>query len=118
LYEKLIPTPPLYANGILFLLAIFISARAFRDFPTIRDVLAVRPPPREKFRIMDWPDDILDDPVFPEMRPSGPTKKVKNKDAWGHQCSDWQNGRILQEVWGYMLPAGRKLSKSTVRFSF
>jgi hypothetical protein len=90
LYEKLQPTPPLYANGILFLLAIFISARAFRDFPTIRDVLSVRPPPREKFRIMDWSDDVLDDPVFPEMRPSGPTKKAKNKDAWGHQCSDWE----------------------------
>ena len=81
LYEKLQPTPPLYTNGILFLLAIFISARAFRDFPTIRDILSVRPPPREKFRIMDWSDDVLDDPVFPEIRPSRPTKKAKNKDA-------------------------------------
>ena len=45
------------------------------------DVLSVRSLPREKFQIMDWSDDVLDDPVFPEMRPSGPTKKAKNKDA-------------------------------------
>jgi hypothetical protein len=89
LYERLKPTPPLYANSILFLLAIFISSRAFRDFRTLDEVLSARPPPGEKFWPMDWSDDVLDDPVFPEIRECGPTRKAKNKNAWGNQCSDW-----------------------------
>ena len=55
----------------------------------MRDVLAVRRPPKEKYRILEWADDVLNDPVFPEMSQKGPTLKAKNKDAWGHQCSDW-----------------------------
>jgi len=89
LYERLEPAPPLSANGLLFLLAIIISAGAFRDYSTIEDVLAARPPPGRKFRIMDWADGVLDDPVFPEMSADGPTEKTKNETAWGHQCSDW-----------------------------
>jgi len=38
------------------------------------DVLAFRPLPREKYWIMEWAEDILDDPVFPEMSRDGPTK--------------------------------------------
>jgi hypothetical protein len=53
LYERLKPAPPLSANGLLFLLAIIISAGAFRDYSTIEDILAARPPPGRKYRIMD-----------------------------------------------------------------
>lgn len=73
----------------MFLLAIIISAGAFRDYSIIEDVLAARPPPRRKFRIMAWADGALDDPVFPEMSADGATKKTKNETAWGDQCSDW-----------------------------
>ncbi|KIW79865.1 hypothetical protein Z517_06480 [Fonsecaea pedrosoi CBS 271.37] len=89
IYERLNPTPPLLVNGLLFLLAIFISARAFKDYDTIEAVLNARPPPRRRFGIMEWADAVLDDPVFPEMSVNGPTKKEKNESAWGHQCSDW-----------------------------
>jgi hypothetical protein len=41
-------TPPLFANGILSLLAIFLSASAFRDYGIIEDVLALRPPAEGK----------------------------------------------------------------------
>jgi len=73
----------------LFLLAIIISAGAFKDYSTIEDVLAAEPPPRRKFQIMGWADDVLDDPVFPQMSADGPTKKTKNETAWGGQCSYW-----------------------------
>jgi hypothetical protein len=53
LYERLKPAPPLLANGLLFLLANFISAGAFKDYSTIKDVLAARPPPRRKLRIVE-----------------------------------------------------------------
>jgi hypothetical protein len=41
-------TPPLFANDILFLLAIFLSAGAFRDYGITEDVLALRPPAEGK----------------------------------------------------------------------
>jgi hypothetical protein len=73
----------------LFLLAVIISAGAFKDYSTIEAVLDARPPPRRRFVIMEWADAVLDDPVFPEMSADGATKKVKNESAWGGQCSDW-----------------------------
>jgi hypothetical protein len=89
LSERLTPTPPLFSNGILFLLAIFISLGAFQNIKTVWDVLVVRPPLNEKFWILDWEDAVLEHPVFPEMSQSGPTEKSKNKSAWGNQCSEW-----------------------------
>lgn len=38
---------------------------------------------------MDWAEGVENDPVFPEMSEDGPTKKTKNENAWGTQCSDW-----------------------------
>jgi hypothetical protein len=53
LYKRLKPAPPLSANDLLFLLAIIISAGAFKDYSTVEDVLAARPPPDRKYRIID-----------------------------------------------------------------
>ena len=75
--------PPLFANGVLFLLAIFISAHAFPKYHSIKDVLAERPPPKRRFLIIDWADGMENDPVFPEMSEDGPSKKTKNENAWG-----------------------------------
>lgn len=63
-YKRLKPTPSLFANGLLFLLAIIISAGAFKDYKTRSD-------PRSNFRIMEWRDEVLDDPVFPEISVCG-----------------------------------------------
>jgi hypothetical protein len=68
----------------LFLLAIIISAGAFKDYSTIEDVLAARPPPGRKYRIINWADGMLDDPVFPEMSADRLTEKTKNETVWGH----------------------------------
>jgi hypothetical protein len=84
LYERLKPVPSLSANGLLFLLAIIISAGAFRDYNTIEKVLAARPLPGRKYRIMDWADGVLDNPVFPEISIDRPTEKAKNETAWGY----------------------------------
>jgi hypothetical protein len=78
------PAPPLSANGLLFLLAISISAGAFRDRSTIEDVLAARQLPGRKYRIMDWADGVLDNLVFPEISADRPIEKTKNETAWGH----------------------------------
>ncbi|KAH6708804.1 hypothetical protein BKA61DRAFT_490718, partial [Leptodontidium sp. MPI-SDFR-AT-0119] len=49
LYKRLKPAPPLSTNGLLFLLIIIISAGVFRDYSTIKDVLATRPPLSRKY---------------------------------------------------------------------
>jgi hypothetical protein len=71
--------PSLSANGLLFLLTIIISAGVFKDYSTIKDVLAARPLLGRKYRIMDWADGIVNDSVFPEMSVDRPTKKTKNE---------------------------------------
>jgi hypothetical protein len=65
----------------LFLLVIIISAGVFRDYSTIEDVFAARPPPGRKYQIMDWADRMWNNPVFPEMSADKPTEKTKNKTA-------------------------------------
>ena len=112
LYERLQPTPPLFANGVLFLLSIILSADAFRDYHTIEEVLAARPPPRTKFWIMEWAANVMDDPVFPELSPAGPTKKPKSKSAWGHQCHDWAVRAGFTEGVGLHAPRKEVLIKA------
>ncbi|KIW36203.1 uncharacterized protein PV06_11531 [Exophiala oligosperma] len=108
LYERLNPTPPLLVNGLLFLLAVIISAGAFKDYNTIEAVLDARPPPRRRFMIMEWADAVLDDPVFPEMSADGVTKKVKNESAWGTSVPIGRKGLAFQEGWDYMPLAAKR----------
>ena len=100
IYERLTPLPPLYANNLLFFLAIFISLGAFRDFKSIKDVLAARPQGKESYRILEWDDNICDKPVFPEMSSTAPKPKAKNENVWGKQCSDWARRAGFEEGMG------------------
>ncbi|KFZ23167.1 hypothetical protein V502_02354 [Pseudogymnoascus sp. VKM F-4520 (FW-2644)] len=103
IYERLHPAPPLFANPVLFLLSVFISTSAFKNYKTVEDVLSARAP-KGKYRILEWAHNVLDIPVFPEMSKNGPTdkaknevemsidgpkEKAKNEALWGKQCSDW-----------------------------
>ncbi|KAN0101619.1 Protein of unknown function (DUF3435) domain containing protein [Hyaloscypha variabilis] len=111
LYERLKPTPPLFANGLLFLLAIIISTGGFEHYRTIEDVLAARPRLKRKFLIMDWADGRVDAPVFPEMSADGPTEQPKNEGAWGHQCSDWAKRAGFVDGMGLHAPRREELIK-------
>ncbi|OAF60703.1 hypothetical protein VC83_03638 [Pseudogymnoascus destructans] len=88
IYERLDPPPPLCANTLLFLLSIMISSGAFENHKTVEDVLSARAP-KGRYQVLDWADDALDKPVFPEMSSDWPTEKIKNETSWGQQCSDW-----------------------------
>jgi hypothetical protein len=98
-------------NGLLFLLAIIISAGGFKHYHTIEDVLAARPRLKRTFLIMDWADGIVDAPVFPEMSADGPTEQPKNKGAWGHQCSDWAKRAGFVNGMGLHAPGREELIK-------
>ncbi|OCK80334.1 hypothetical protein K432DRAFT_393129 [Lepidopterella palustris CBS 459.81] len=106
LYERLDPIPPLFANSILLLLSIFLAADAFRDYKPIFEVLNAKPPPGEKFWIMEWEERVLDLPLYSEMTRTGPTKKAKSKFAWSKQYSDW--AKRAEFVGGMGLHAPRR----------
>ncbi|KAK8038354.1 hypothetical protein PG994_015121 [Apiospora phragmitis] len=81
--------PPLFAQPILHWLANFLSTQAFRDFRTVDQILALTPRPGESYRILEWADDKLDHPVFPEWSAEGPKDKPKSPKSWGTQASAW-----------------------------
>ncbi|KAK3394979.1 hypothetical protein B0H63DRAFT_368655, partial [Podospora didyma] len=58
------------------------------------------------YRILEWAADALNDPIFPEMSQEGLTIKAKNKEALGHQCSDW--AKRANFVLGMGLHASRR----------
>jgi hypothetical protein len=74
---------------MLWWLVNFISSKAFRDYTTIEDVLRITPPDGETFWRMEWADDMLDKPVFPQWSVDGPQDKAKNDKAWGNDVSNW-----------------------------
>lgn len=51
-------------------------------------MLAARPQEKETYRILEWDEDICDEPIFPEMSSAGRKLKPKNEKVWGKQCSD------------------------------
>jgi hypothetical protein len=53
LYKRLEPTPPLFANSVLFLLVIIILAGALKDYRIIDNILITRLLLKRRFRIID-----------------------------------------------------------------
>jgi hypothetical protein len=88
IYERLDPAPPLFANALLFLLFIFISRHAFKNYRTLEDVLAARAL-KGKYQIMEWADNALGSLVFLEITVDGLTEKAKTASSWSHKCLDW-----------------------------
>ena len=52
-------------------------------------ILALTPQPGESYRTLEWADDKLDQPVFPEWSAEGPKDKPKSPNSWGTQASAW-----------------------------
>ena len=55
---------PLFCNPILTHLAMFIARRAFRDFTTIEEPLALAPPEGDEMVLLAWKEDLLDKPIY------------------------------------------------------
>jgi len=68
-----------------------ISSRAFADFNTLEEILALEPPKNGNFRILEWAEDSQEKPVFPEWSSTGCKTKSKNPKSWVTQFSDWGN---------------------------
>jgi hypothetical protein len=57
---------PLVCNAMLPILAIAIADRAFRDYDTIEDLLALEPEDDEMLHLQ-WKESILNQPFFKTM---------------------------------------------------
>lgn len=120
LYEFL-PGQPLIVNPMLFMLAIFLAAGAFKKYHTVEQVLAVRSPVDQRYWVLEWADHVRDLPVFPEVSIDGPSEKIQTGTAFSTQLrglslrgekqdEEWcvgQNGRYLGLRTG-KLPAQKK----------
>jgi hypothetical protein len=74
---------------MLWWLVNFLSVGAFQHYKTIEDVLDVAPPQGEDFWMLDWNDEVLDKPVFPQWSADGPTGKSKGDTSWGNDATSW-----------------------------
>ncbi|KAK3939345.1 hypothetical protein QBC46DRAFT_364849 [Diplogelasinospora grovesii] len=84
LYE-LLRDQPLIVNPVLFMLAVFLAAGAFKKYRTVEQVLAVEPPTDQSYWVLEWADRVLDLPVFPEISADGPTQKIQTGPAFSTQ---------------------------------
>jgi hypothetical protein len=64
------------------MLAIFLAAGAFKKYSTLSEVLALKPPDDQRYWVLEWADHVRDLPVFPEVSPDGPTKKIQTAHSF------------------------------------
>ncbi|KAK3361657.1 hypothetical protein B0T24DRAFT_538692 [Lasiosphaeria ovina] len=70
-------------------LANIISSGALKEYHSIEDILRLEPPEGEDFWVLEWAEDMKDQPVFPTWSAEGPLDKNRDPTAWGKQASEW-----------------------------
>lgn len=73
---------PLICNAMLPILAILIAEKAFRDYDSIEDLLALEPPEGEMYHLQ-WRNTILDQPFFKSMSARRAPGKIETAVAFG-----------------------------------
>ena len=80
--------PAILAQPIVHWLANFLSVSALAGIRTLNELLQIRPPPGCKFRVLEFADHILDEPVFPTWSASGKTSCPRDPTAWGQDANN------------------------------
>ena len=70
-------------------LANIISSGALKEYHSIENILRLEPPEGEDFWVLEWAEDMKDQPVFPTWSAEGPLDKNRDPTAWGKQASEW-----------------------------
>ncbi|KAF2652842.1 hypothetical protein K491DRAFT_663130 [Lophiostoma macrostomum CBS 122681] len=73
---------PLYQNALIPYLAAFLSRRAFRDYKTLQELLAVTPTQEHRAFQIHWKEDLLEAPVILNQSTKG-AKRIENAGAFG-----------------------------------
>ncbi|KAK2038166.1 hypothetical protein LZ31DRAFT_132679 [Colletotrichum somersetense] len=88
---------PLICNPMLPILAILVAAKAFKDYSTLAELLAIEPTDGEMLQLR-WKDDILDQPLFKSTSSKRTTGKIETANAFGRRL------RALGFRTGYIRP--------------
>jgi hypothetical protein len=72
---------PLFCQPILFILAILVAKRAFRDYETIEELLDLVPPDGEMYPLQ-WRESVVNLPFFESMSAKAPSGKIENASAF------------------------------------
>ncbi|KDN70506.1 hypothetical protein CSUB01_07951 [Colletotrichum sublineola] len=83
LYEGL-GQMPLICNPMLPILAILVAEKAFKDYSTLAELLAIEPADDE-MRQLRWNDSILDQPFFKSTSSKRTTRKIETANAFGRR---------------------------------
>jgi hypothetical protein len=66
---------------MLFILAILVAKRAFRDYKTIEELLDLVPPDGEIYPLQ-WRESVVDLPFFESMSAKASSGKIENANAF------------------------------------
>ncbi|KAH8799672.1 hypothetical protein F5884DRAFT_113557 [Xylogone sp. PMI_703] len=79
-YEGLVPLP-LFCQPLLFILAILIAKRAFKDYETVEELFSLVPPDGEMYPLQ-WSERVVDQPFFESMSARASPGKIENASAF------------------------------------
>ncbi|KAK2022058.1 hypothetical protein LX32DRAFT_574259 [Colletotrichum zoysiae] len=86
LYEGLVQMP-LICNPMLPILAILVAEKAFKDYSTLTELLAIEPADDEMLQLR-WNDRILDQPFFKSASSKGTTRKIETANAFSRRLRE------------------------------
>lgn len=75
-------TPVLAINAVAFILALALAANAFRNYSTLKEILAIMPANNEPV-VVEWSLDKLNSPIF-----MNGTRSIEMTDNFGHNLTD------------------------------
>jgi len=82
------PDQLLVVQPMVFSLAVFLAAGAIKKYKTIEQVLAVKPPSDGRQWVLDWEDEVLDWPVYPEVSADGAVwEKIQTASSFNSQLA-------------------------------
>ncbi len=72
---------PLFCQPVLFILAILVAKKAFKDYETIEEFLDLVPPDDEMYPLR-WSQNVIDLPFFEGMSANAVSGKIENANAF------------------------------------
>jgi hypothetical protein len=87
-------------NFFVFFLPMALADRAFKDYGSIEDLLAIDLPPGQDAMVLKWSPQVLDLGIFRTMTADGPTTQMQSSSSFLSQL------RQLAERAGILKPIG------------
>jgi hypothetical protein len=70
------------------MLIIFLATKAFKQYHTVEQISALGPPAHKRHWVIEWPDHVINRPVFSVLSKDGPTDKIQSSSHFGIQVKE------------------------------